>query len=86
MGAGKNLLIVLHVGTNSMTICLLTRIKDNYAKMKMFKDVEAQVILYRILLVLGEDETRQEKLRDSSRTGAIRKVLGQTTSGRYLQT
>ncbi|KAM7181823.1 uncharacterized protein RBU57_000475 [Macrochelys suwanniensis] len=56
-GAGKNPLIILHVGTNDTARFSLERIKGDYARLgKTLKEIEAQVIFSGILPVPREGQ------------------------------
>ncbi|CAM4481391.1 unnamed protein product [Lepidochelys kempii] len=67
-GAGKNPLIVLHVGTNDIGIFSLEHIKRDYARLgKMLKEIEAQVTFSGILPVPREGQQRCDKIRTINR-------------------
>uniref|UniRef100_A0A8C3P9C4 Ig-like domain-containing protein n=1 Tax=Chrysemys picta bellii TaxID=8478 RepID=A0A8C3P9C4_CHRPI len=62
-GAGKNPMIVLHVGTNDTARFWLERIKGDYARLgKTLKEIEAQVIFSGILPVPREGQQRCDKI------------------------
>ncbi|CAM4465939.1 unnamed protein product [Lepidochelys kempii] len=62
-GAGKNPLIILHVGTNDTGRFSLEHIKGEYARLgKTLKEIEAQVIFSGILPVPGEGPQRCDKI------------------------
>ncbi|XP_065435012.1 uncharacterized protein LOC135977694 [Chrysemys picta bellii] len=62
-GAGKNPLIVLHVGTNDTARFSLECIKGDYARQgKTHKEIEAQVIFSGILPVPREGQQRCDKI------------------------
>ncbi|CAM4396402.1 unnamed protein product [Lepidochelys kempii] len=61
-GAGKNPLIILHVGTNDMARFSLESIKGDCARLgKTLKEIEAQVIFSGILPVPREGQQRCDK-------------------------
>ncbi|KAM7151373.1 uncharacterized protein RBU57_012041 isoform 1-T3 [Macrochelys suwanniensis] len=62
-GAGKNPLIILHVGTNDMARFSLEHIKGDYARLgKTLKEIEVQVIFSGILPVPREGQQRSDKI------------------------
>ena len=62
-GAGRNPLIVLHVGTNDTARFSLERIKGDYARLgKMLMEIEAQVIFSGILPVPREGQLRCNRI------------------------
>ncbi|CAM4525681.1 unnamed protein product [Lepidochelys kempii] len=62
-GAGKNPLIILHVGTNDTSRFSLERIKGDYARLgKTLKEIEAQVIFSGILPVPREGQQKCDKI------------------------
>uniref|UniRef100_A0A452HYB5 SGNH hydrolase-type esterase domain-containing protein n=1 Tax=Gopherus agassizii TaxID=38772 RepID=A0A452HYB5_9SAUR len=62
-GAGKNPLIILHVGTNDTASYSLDCIKEDYARLgKRLKDIEAQVIFSGILPVPRAGRRRSDKI------------------------
>ncbi|CAM4525986.1 unnamed protein product [Lepidochelys kempii] len=62
-GAGKNPLIILHVGTNDTGRVSLEHIKGDYARLgKTLKEIKAQVIFSGILPVPREGQQRCDKI------------------------
>uniref|UniRef100_A0A8C3FFJ1 SGNH hydrolase-type esterase domain-containing protein n=1 Tax=Chrysemys picta bellii TaxID=8478 RepID=A0A8C3FFJ1_CHRPI len=62
-GAGKNPLIILHVGTNDTARFSLERIKEDYARLgKTLKEIEAQIIFSGILPVPREGQQRADRI------------------------
>ncbi|XP_053863862.1 uncharacterized protein LOC128825399 [Malaclemys terrapin pileata] len=62
-GAGKNPLIILHVGTNDTARFSLERIKGDYARLgKTLKEIEAQIIFSGILPVPREGQQRADRI------------------------
>ncbi|XP_075753428.1 uncharacterized protein LOC142818324 [Pelodiscus sinensis] len=62
-GAGKNPLIILHVGTNDTARFSLERIKGDYARLgRTLKEMEAQVIFSGILPVPREGQQRCNRI------------------------
>ncbi|CAM4481762.1 unnamed protein product [Lepidochelys kempii] len=67
-GAGKNPLIILHVGTNDTARFSLESIKGDYARLgKTLKEIKAQVIFSGILPVPREGQQRCDKIRTINR-------------------
>uniref|UniRef100_K7EW49 SGNH hydrolase-type esterase domain-containing protein n=1 Tax=Pelodiscus sinensis TaxID=13735 RepID=K7EW49_PELSI len=62
-GAGRNPLIIFHVGTNDTAKFSLERIKGDYARLgRMLKEIEAQVIFSGTLPVPREGQLRCDRI------------------------
>lgn len=60
---GKNLFIILYVKTNDTVRYLMTKIKDNYARLqKILKELETHVIFGEFLPVLRGEGRKQDKI------------------------